>query len=138
MEPLKNPEQEAFLIVDEALATFPMEPAPESIYRAVMQQLDAAEPVPRFRIRWLDITVSVFFAGMAVFVFFLIQAPMLPHSLFPLMKVRMIVLWQQLTVALRPIDPAVFLGMLVVSLGSCLAAGWVFLRASIHRPRTAH
>jgi len=137
MDTIENSGQDVFGIVEEALATFPMEPVPETIYPAVMKQLEAARPVQQFKIRWLDIVVSAFLAGMAVFTLFLIQSPMLPPTLGPLMKVRIILLWQRLTMAVRPIDPAAFLSLLLLSGGLSFASVWALLRNTFLKSRTA-
>jgi hypothetical protein len=136
MDTLENPGQESFGIVEEALAAFPMEPVPETIYPAVMKQLEAVRPVQRFRIRWLDIVVSAFLSGMVVFTFLLLQSPLLPPTLIPMMKVRTVVFWQRLTVAARPFNPASFVSMLTISAGLCFTAVLVFLRSAFQNART--
>jgi hypothetical protein len=51
-------------VVDDALSTYPLEPAPEKIFPAVMGQIRAQGSVPRFRLFWLDYALSGFLAGM--------------------------------------------------------------------------
>jgi anti-sigma factor (TIGR02949 family) len=50
--------------VDEALATFPIQEAPQGLTARIMEQV-RAEPQPTFRLRWEDAVVSVAFAGAA-------------------------------------------------------------------------
>lgn len=53
-------------VIEEALRTSPLAPAPPLLYAAVMRQVrqSAAYTRPVFRVSWLDLALSLFAAGM--------------------------------------------------------------------------
>ena len=63
MSPLTEPE--ALAVVDEALRTYPLAPAPDAFTPKVMSRIRALTPAPRFHLAWIDYAISVFAAGMA-------------------------------------------------------------------------
>lgn len=64
MEEFTNNEAAAYAAVEEALSTYPLAPAPATLLPSVMARIQSLEPVPRFRLSWLDYVVSLFVAGM--------------------------------------------------------------------------
>ena len=129
MDDLNQREPEAYAIVDDALRTYPMQPAPIGIMHAVMRRVEVSAPLPKFRLHWIDFILSSFLAGMIGLVYLIMRSSLLPPTFMPLMQNRLIVFWQQLSIALRPLDPATFLGILAIgSLLSFVALG-VFLRS---------
>ena len=71
MEELTPNEAAAYGAVDEALATYPLAPAPANFLPTLMARIQGLEPVPRFRLNWLDYVISLFVAGMVGLVFLL-------------------------------------------------------------------
>jgi hypothetical protein len=96
-------DHQAFAAVDDALRTYPIEPAPEVLLPAIMARVQAlprlSQPLPRFRLTWLDYAFSLFFSGMVTLV-------LLFYSLSPLsllwrvhIQIQMEVWWLRLRYA---------------------------------------
>jgi hypothetical protein len=52
--------------VNDALGSMPLEPPPANLFPAVMRQVRRQQAaMPRFRLSWLDLALSLFAAGMA-------------------------------------------------------------------------
>ena len=64
MEELTPNESTAYSIVDEALSTYPLAPVPAHFLPALMARIQGLEPVPSFRLNWLDYVISLFIAVM--------------------------------------------------------------------------
>jgi hypothetical protein len=60
MGELTDPDQ----IIEDALSTHPLSPAPPTLAPAVMARVRTLAPLPRFRLSWVDGLVSFFIAGM--------------------------------------------------------------------------
>jgi hypothetical protein len=83
-----NNEATAYAAVEEALSTYPLAPVPANFLPSVMAQIQGLEPVPSFRLNWLDYGVSLFVAGMAGLII------LLPRSMPPQMGMQLQVqLW---------------------------------------------
>ncbi|MBC8504294.1 MAG: hypothetical protein ISR58_01360 [Anaerolineales bacterium] len=65
-------------IVDDALQTYPLDPAPSSIFPAVMRQIEIQRSTPKFNLSWLDYALSGFVAGMAGLILYFLQSISLP------------------------------------------------------------
>ncbi len=65
-EPLSDLFEYPDRMIEDALRTAPLAPAPPLLYAAVMRQVrqSAAYSRPAFRISWLDLALSLFAAGM--------------------------------------------------------------------------
>lgn len=61
----KLTDHDAYAVVDEALRSYPLSPVPAHFLPLVMARIQALGPKPKFRLNWLDYTVSLFIAGMA-------------------------------------------------------------------------
>jgi hypothetical protein len=128
MDAMNDRDPEAYAVVDEALRTYPLQPAPLGIMHAVMRRVEVSAPLPRFRLHWLDVALSFFLPGMVGLIYAIMRLSLLPPAFMPLLQNRLIVFWQQLSITLWPLDPVIFLGILLIgSLLSFVAVG-VFVR----------
>lgn len=91
---LSEREQRAYAIIDEALRTYPMQPAPADLMGTVMARLEVRRPARRFRLAWIDYAVSLFAAGMAGLAWLLWPLLPLPPDWPARVQFRMLV-WQQ-------------------------------------------
>lgn len=126
MSHLTDDERAAFAAVDDALRTYPLQPAPPILLPAVLARVRAerSAPQPRFRLAWIDYAVSLFVAGMAGLLLLLWQ------SIPPLEAARaqmQVAIWLKLS-GLDRVWPALAGGMILMA-GALLAAGVVFARA---------
>ena len=137
MDSLNDQKREVDAAIEDALRTYPLDPAPAGIMHAVMRRIEITKPLPRFRLHWLDYAISLFFAGMSGLVLVLTRSTLIPPSFVPILETRVIVLWQQFTIAIRPIDPVVFIGVMIIGSLLSLIPIWVFLRSRLSGFRMA-
>ena len=131
MDSLDDRKREVDAAIEDAFRTYPLAPAPAGIMHTVMRRIEITKPLPRFRLHWLDFAISLFFAGMSGLVLLLTRSTLLPPSFVPLLETRLIVLWQQFTIAVRPMDPVVFVGIMAVGSALSLVPVLVFLRSRL-------
>lgn len=110
-------------IVDDALGTYPLEPAPANIFPVVMRQIEIQRSAPKFKLSWLDYALSGFAAGMAGLVLFLGQSASLPPHWNAKLKNEIFLMGQGFRLALIKSQPqlpiefyAIFLILLMVGL----------------------
>jgi hypothetical protein len=84
----------AYAAVDDALNTYPMEPAPPIILYSVVRRIEVMAPSSRFRLTWFDYALSLFFAGMAALGMILWRTISLPPYLVPWLRTRLLYIWQ--------------------------------------------
>ena len=131
MDSLNDRERLVDAAIEDAFHTYPLEPAPAGLMHAVMRRIEITKPLPRFHLHWLDFAISLFFAGMSGLVLLLTRSALLPPSFVPLLETRLIVLWQQFTIAIRPMDPGIFVGVIVLGSMLSLIPVWVFMRSRL-------
>jgi hypothetical protein len=71
-----GPENVYDAVIEDALRSAPLEAPPPLLYAAVMQRVRLAPqpaPPPRFRIAWLDLALSAFFASMLLAAWFALR-----------------------------------------------------------------
>lgn len=90
-------------VIEDALRTYPMQPAPATLLPAVMRRIQARQPAalrsspglaPRFRPTWVDAAVSLFAASMGVLAWGLWPALPLPIDWAVRLRFQFLV-WQQ-------------------------------------------
>ncbi len=91
---ISESERTSFDIVDDALQTYPLDPAPASIFPAVMQQIEIQKSAPKFKLSWLDYALSGFSAGMAGLILFLWQSASLPPHWPVQLQNEIFLMWQ--------------------------------------------
>jgi hypothetical protein len=64
MSELVGRDDNAYAVVDEALRTYPLTPAPLTLAPAVMARVRVMPPTQRFQLKWIDYALSFFAAGM--------------------------------------------------------------------------
>lgn len=128
MDAMNDREPEAYAVVDEALRTYPLQPAPLGIMHAVMRRVEVSTQLPKFRLHWLDFVLSFFLPGMVGLIYAIMRSSLLPPTFVPLLQNRLVVFWQQLSIALWPLDPAIFFSILVTGGLLSLVAIGVFAR----------
>jgi len=74
MNALNDCDREADAIVDEALRTFPIQPAPAGIMFSVMRHIEISDPIPKLHPHWLDYALSLFLASMVGLVLLLTRS----------------------------------------------------------------
>ena len=138
MNALNDRNREADAIVDEALRTFPIQPAPAGIMFSVMRHIEISDPIPKFHPHWLDYALSLFLASMVGLVLLLARSSLLPPTFLPLLQTRIIVFWQQLHIAIRPLDSSVFLSAFLLSSLLSLLSIWVIYRTRHTLPKIVY
>jgi len=71
MSQLIEPDPTAEAMIEDALRTYPLAPAPAHLFPAIMARVHALSARPRFHLTWLDYAISLFAAGMAGLIFLL-------------------------------------------------------------------
>jgi hypothetical protein len=92
---ISDRDQAAYDAVDDALLTYPLDDAPETIFAAVMGQIKTAEPLPRFQLTWLDYALSLFMAGMVGLLWFLWQSITLPPHWAARLSIQILHWWHR-------------------------------------------
>ncbi len=107
-------------IIDEALRSYPLEPAPASIYQKVMKQVGVQRSIPKFKLSWLDYALSGFVAMMAGLVLFLWQTSAIsPHWSVKLAN-HLFWIRQNIRFTLRQFQPQVPVEIIIIGLVSLL------------------
>jgi len=115
MQPLTDREWENYAAVDDALHTYPLEPAPDSILPAVMRRIASSQNLKlHSRLEWIDYTLSLFLAGMASLIFFFWSTFAPPTDWVAVLDGYMVVWWRQIWFSLRVYQVTIFV---IVSLG---------------------
>jgi hypothetical protein len=66
MDNLTERDRQEFALVEAAARSYPLAGIPPDFSAAVMNRVRATSPMPRFRVTWQDIILSLFIAGVAV------------------------------------------------------------------------
>jgi len=117
-------DQETLRVVDDALRTYPLAPAPPTLVPQVRARLHMLAPAPRFRLYWLDYALSLFAAGMVALVSWVWQA------ITPLMAQELrieVLLWTQRA---GPIGLAAVLSGLTLAVGALGLAAVILTRGT--------
>ena len=109
-------EQAAMDIVDDALQTYPLEPAPASIFPVVMKGIEIQKSLPKFKLSWLDYALSAFFAGMAGLVLFLWQSASLSPNWTAELQKDLFLWWQGIRLATLHIQPIISAELFIICL----------------------
>ena len=120
-------EQMAYTIVDDALKTYPIVDAPDTLLPAVITRIQAAPAAPHFRLTWFDFAISLFGAGMVGGLLLLWQLSGLPS--WAQLQAE-ILLWLQQPEPLF-ILVTLFGGMVLTSIAIIVAANIFSQRAFI-------
>jgi hypothetical protein len=109
-------------VVDDALRTYPLEPAPTSIFPTVMKRIEIQKSMPRFKLSWLDYALGSFFSMMIGLVLLLWQFASLPPHWFSRLQNEFVLWWQRarlLTIQFQPQFPTEFVlaGMILLMFG---------------------
>lgn len=122
---LNERDQSAFKIVDEALQTFPFEPAPQNLLSGVMKRIDVQQSAPKFSLSWLDYALSIFIAGMVGVIWGFLQGISLPPNWREQVHSDLLLWWYQFRLILLSFHPA---GMIILAIFMLLlAVGILFL-----------
>src|SRR5262245_55348173 len=113
---------ERYQQVDEALRTYPLKPAPNSLSPRVMARLRALSPAPRFRLMWTDYAISLFAAGMLGLVFFGWQ--LLTPQLLLQLRYQALLIAQHIGL----LGGAALVGGLLLAGGACVVAALILAR----------
>jgi hypothetical protein len=119
MDDLTDPE-----IIEDALYTYPLSPAPPTLAPGVMARVRALAPLPRFRLSWVDGLVSLFIAGMIGLMVLLWQ--LLPPQLALQTRLQFLYLLQRVNVTVLQ---GALLGGAALAVLAVLIAAVVFGRA---------
>ena len=96
MGELNERERAAYAAVDDAMRTYPLQPAPQGLRPAVLKRIQVRQLAPRFRPAWLDYAVSLFAAGMASMIGWLWLVIPLPPDWPARLQFQFLVFWQHL------------------------------------------
>lgn len=124
-------ERFAWAAVDDALRSEPQESAPPDLLHGVMQQVRAAQPLPRFRLAWIDYALSFLMVWMFAVIAFLSGA--LPPYLQDYLGLKL--RYWLLSLEFQPLQPVLFLGFSALALGAVFLAGWLVVRLTLWKSR---
>ena len=104
MYELNQPTNDHHEVLDDALRTYPVQSAPESLMPAVMARLSERAPAPiparypaaLFRPTWLDYALSLFAAGMVTLALALSPAVPVPPDWRARLHMALLYLWHRL------------------------------------------
>ncbi len=111
-------------VIEDALHTYPLSPAPPTLAPGVMARVRALAPLPRFRLSWVDGLVSLFIAGMIGLMVLLWQ--LLPPQLALQTRLQFMHLFQRVNVTVLQ---GALLGGAALAMLAVLIAVVVFGRA---------
>ena len=111
-------------VIEDALHTYPLWPAPPTLAPAVMARVRALAPLPRFRLSWVDGLVSFFIAGMTGLAFLIWQ--LLPPQLALQTRLQFMYLLQRVNLTVLQ---GALLGGAALAMLAVLTAVVVFGRA---------
>jgi hypothetical protein len=115
---------EVYRQVDEALRTYPLQPAPATLAPRVMARLRALTPAPRFRLSWIDYALSLFAASMLGLALLGWQA--LTPQLLLRLQVQTLLIARHVGI----LGGAALVGGLALAGGACLLAALILARPS--------
>ena len=117
MSILTERERQDLAAVEEALRTYPLAAPPRSLTPAVIARLRTVARVPRFRLEWIDLAISLFGAIMTGLVFLLWRS--ITPEIAARLQIQFLVLQQQFSLlAFAPL----LLGSVTMALLASLAA----------------
>jgi hypothetical protein len=128
MSDAKDHELAAYEAVDDALRSYPLAPAPATLYRSTMARIDAARRVPKFRLSWIDIALSLFVAVMVGAIVIVLGA--FPSGSIEAIRIEMLVAAQQIDVLLVWL---VFLALTII-VAAVAAFAAFFANGAHYRP----
>lgn len=111
---MKKMGQDTDWIVEDSLHTFPMASPPDNFSRSVMERIRTLEPVPPFRLSWLDGVISLGISLSAVIIWWWWSS--LPAYVTARWQVKLILFWQSLEIA----HLAIILPLALFGLGAVL------------------
>lgn len=114
-------EQKAYSEVDEALRTYPLFPAPATIYTSTMARIRETQCVPRFSLGWLDYALSLLVtiaAGLAILFF-----RTLPSGMVETIKIELLLSVQRMDPWL--LSPVTVGSLVFVVLATALVAAFL-------------
>lgn len=117
MSTLTDRERQALAAVEDALRTYPLAAPPRSLTPAATARLRTVALVPRFRLEWIDLAISLFGAIMTGLVFLLWQST--TPEMAARLQIQFLILQQQFSLlAFAPL----LLGSATTALLASLAA----------------
>jgi len=103
-------------MIDDALQTYPLEPASANIFPTVMRRIEIQRAAPKFKLSWLDYALSGFAAGMAGLVLFLWQSASLPPHWSAHLRHDILRMWQRVQLTLIHYQPQLPVEFYIVGL----------------------
>ena len=137
MDELTERDRSAYAAVDDALRTYPAQPAPDSLLPAVMARIGATEDAPArpasdqastpwsgltLRLTWLDYAISLFAAGMVSLVLTLVMSISLPLDWTDRLQFQLLVWWGQFRLAPPAFEIVLLASVALGLLGLALVA----------------
>ena len=95
MDELNQRERAAYAAVDDAMRTYPLQPAPKDMLPAVLARLQARQTPPLLRLTWLEAALASFTIVMAGLIFGLWPLLPIPVDWSARLQFRALVWWQQ-------------------------------------------
>jgi len=142
MDELTEGDRAAYAAVDDALRTYPIQPAPDDLLPAVLARIQTAERAPArpaagglaarwpglpLRLTWLDYAISLFAAGMVSLVMFITMSITLPPDWTARLESQLVAWWGQFSLA-SPAFVIVLLASLALGLLGLLLGVVLFNR----------
>ena len=119
--------------VDDALVTMAVLTPPADLARNVMTQVRSTPQMPRFRLTWLDVSLSAFVAVMLLLIVLLGSA--LPPEL--VLYLRQELLYWNMRVQLDPLTPLLVLGASALMVGGSLLLAAMLVRYLFRQDKMA-
>ena len=92
MDGLTERDRREFVLVEDAMRTYPLADTPPGFAGAVMTRVRAAAPAPRFRVTWLEALISLCVPGAGMLA--LVIWASLPPQTLAYLQTRLVLFWQ--------------------------------------------
>ena len=92
MDGLTERDDQEFVLVEDAMRTYPLADTPPNFASAIMTRIRGLTPAPRFHVSWLEPLISLFIPGVGILL--LILWTSLPPQAVAYLQSRTILLWQ--------------------------------------------
>jgi hypothetical protein len=92
MDGLTERDRQEFVLVEDAMRTYPLANTPPDFASTVMTRIRGIAPAPRFRVSWLEPLISLFIPGAGILS--LIVWASLPPQTVAYLQSRAVLLWQ--------------------------------------------